>query len=316
MATLLRGKRVYLKGLRAVTALVALSCLAGGCLVTGSTYETKTREADALRDALAATNKEKNQVTAQAEALRKQLADQQAESARLSTRVAAQDEEIKRMGDELASARKNYEGTRITREELISELLEKEKATGKRIQDLSIRNQALEAEAGRLRKEAAEREAQLAEERRKADLTPDAASLRKERDILLGRVERLAEERSQEEKRRNERLAALAEAAGKTAPGVTASPLGPALRIVVPERLLHRPAGKAELSDALKAVIAEIGKAAGELPSSSVIVAAPAPKTAAEIQAALVGAAGVPRGRVLVNTGAGTKGAELLLVAP
>ena len=64
-----------LKGLRAVTSLLALSCLAGGCLVTGTTYDTKAREADALRDALAATSKERNQVTAQAEALRKQLAD-------------------------------------------------------------------------------------------------------------------------------------------------------------------------------------------------------------------------------------------------
>ena len=46
-----------LKGLRVATSVMALSCLAGGCLVTGSTYETRTREAEALRDALAATSK-------------------------------------------------------------------------------------------------------------------------------------------------------------------------------------------------------------------------------------------------------------------
>ncbi len=309
------GETVYLKGLRAA-ALLALSCLAGGCLVTGTTYETKTREADALRDALAATNKEKNQVTAQLEAGRKQLADEKAESASLAARLKSQDDDIRRMSDELASARKNYEGTRITREQLISELLEKEKATGKRIQDLSARDQALEAEVERLRKDAAERESQIAELRRKAELTPDAASLRKERDILLGRVERLTEERGQEEKRRIERLGALAETAGKTAPGVTASPLGPTLRILVPERVLLRAPGKGELSDAMKALIREIGKAIGDLPSASVIVAAHAPKTAEEIQAALMAAAGLPRGRVLVNTGSGTKGAELLLLAP
>ncbi len=306
---------MYLKGLRAL-ALAALSCLAGGCLVTGTTYEAKTREADALRDALAATNKEKSQATAQIEALRKQLADQKAEADGLTTRMRSQDDDIRRMSDELASARKNYEGTRITREQLISELLEKEKSTGKRIQDLSARDQALEAEVEKLRKEAADRESQLAELRRKAELTPDAASLQKERDILLGRVERLTEERGQEEKRRNERLGALAEAAGKAAPGVTASALGPALRIVVPERVLLKAAGKGELSDAMKALIRAIGKAAGELPTASVIVAAHAPKTAEEIQAALVGAAGLARGRVLVNSGVGTKGAELLLLAP
>ena len=305
-----------LKGLRAVTSFMALSCLAGGCLVTGTTYETKTREADALRDALAATSKEKSTISTQAESLRKQLSDEKETSAGLSARLKTQDEDIRRMSDELASARKNYEGTRITREQLISELLEKEKATGKRIQDLSVKGQALEAEAERLRKEAAEREILVAELRRKAETTPDAAALRRERDILLGRVERLTEERGQEEKRRNERLAALAEAAGKAAPGVTASPLGPALRIVVPARLLLRPSGKGDLSDTMKAVIAELGKAAGDLPSASVIVAAPGSKIADDILAALVGTAGLRRERVHVNTDGRDKGAELFLLAP
>src|SRR5512143_2570714 len=171
----LRGKRVSFKGLRLLTSFLALSCLAGGCLVTGTTYEAKTREADALRDALAATNKEKDQISAQAETLRKQLSGETERSAGLAARLKTQDEDIRRMSDELASARKNYEGTRITREQLISELLEKEKATGKRIQDLSAKGQGLEAETDRLRKEAAEREILIAELRRKAEATPDAA---------------------------------------------------------------------------------------------------------------------------------------------
>ncbi|MGE5664635.1 MAG: hypothetical protein ACM31I_09930 [Deltaproteobacteria bacterium] len=304
------------KGLRAAASVIALSGIACGCLVTGTTYETKSREADALREALAAASKEKNQFAAQAEALRKQLSDEKENAAALSARGAAQDQDIRRMSDELASARKNYEGTRITREQLISELLEKEKATGKRIQDLSVKGQALEAEVEKLRKEAADREVLVADLRRKAETTPEAASLRKERDILLGRVERLTDERSQEAKRRDDRLAALAEAAGSAAPGVTVASLGPALRIVVPERLLGRPSGTGDLPGPLKALIAEIGKAAGDLPSASVIVAAPAPKTAEEIQAALVGAGRFAPGRVLVNAGGRDKGAELLLLAP
>lgn len=304
------------KGLRAVTSFLALSCLAGGCLVTGTTYETKSREADALRDALAATSKEKNQSSAQAETLKKQLSDEKEKSAGLAARLKTQDEDIRRMSDELASARKNYEGTRITREQLISELLDKEKATGKRIQDLSVKGQALEAQVEKLGKEAAEREILIADLRRKAETTPDAEALRRERDILLGRVERLTEERSQEEKRRKERLAALADAAAKAAPGVTVSPLGPALRIVVPDRLLPRPSGKGNLSDPLKALIAEIGKAAGDLPSASVIVVAPGSKAGEDILAALVGTARLPRERVLVDAGGRDKGAELLVLAP
>lgn len=304
------------KGLRAVTSFLALSCLAGGCLVTGTTYETKSREADALRDALAATSKEKNQSSAQAETLKKQLSDEKEKSAGLAARLKTQDEDIRRMSDELASARKNYEGTRITREQLISELLDKEKATGKRIQDLSVKGQALEAQVEKLGKEAAEREILIADLRRKAETTPDAEALRRERDILLGRVERLTEERSQEEKKKKERLAALADAAAKAAPGVTVSPLGPALRIVVPDRLLPRPSGKGNLSDPLKALIAEIGKAAGDLPSASVIVVAPGSKAGEDILAALVGTARLPRERVLVDAGGRDKGAELLVLAP
>lgn len=304
------------KGLRAVTSFLALSCLAGGCLVTGTTYETKSREADALRDALAATSKEKNQSSAQAETLKKQLSDEKEKSAGLDARLKTQDEDIRRMSDELASARKNYEGTRITREQLISELLDKEKATGKRIQDLSVKGQALEAQVEKLGKEAAEREILIADLRRKAETTPDAEALRRERDILLGRVERLTEERSQEEKKKKERLAALADAAAKAAPGVTVSPLGPALRIVVPDRLLPRPSGKGNLSDPLKALIAEIGKAAGDLPSASVIVVAPGSKAGEDILAALVGTARLPRERVLVDAGGRDKGAELLVLAP
>ncbi|MGE5190246.1 MAG: hypothetical protein ACM3NF_09335 [Gemmatimonadota bacterium] len=305
-----------LKGLRAAMSVLALSVLACGCLVTGSTYEAKTREADSLREAVAATSKEKSQLAARAEALEKELSDEKETSAGLAARVKAQDEDIRRLSDELATARKSYEGTRITREQLISELLEKEKATGKRIQDLSLKGQFLEAEVEKLRKEAAEREILVADLRRKAETTPDAAALKKERDILLGRVERLTDERSQERKRRDDRLAALAEAAGKTAPGASVAALGPALRIAVPERIVARRSKAGDLPEPLKALVAEIGKAAGELPSASVIVAAPAQKTAEAIRAALLGAGGLAPERVVVNADGRDRVTELLVLAP
>ena len=126
-------------------------------MVASSKYEIKTKEADALRDAVAAANKEKTVLEARNEALQKQLADVKDAEAVLSARAQAQEEDIRRMSEEIASARKNYEGTRITREQFISELLEKEKLTGKRIQDLSERAQACEHALENLRKESAAR---------------------------------------------------------------------------------------------------------------------------------------------------------------
>lgn len=309
-----RGKTLHLKALRAA-AVAALALTAGGCLVAGSRFEMKTREADTLRDALAASNKEKNALEARVEALGKQVADEKASSGALSARVRVLEDESRRTGEELASARKNYEGTRITREQLISELLEKEKATGRRIQELNAKAQACEQEASALRKEAAARETAIAELKKKIEAAPNADSLRLERDVLLGRIERLKEERRLDERRRDDRFALLADAVGKISPGVSATSLGPTLRVFVPQSLLLA-RGDTVLTDACRAVAGEVGKAAGEFPSASVVVTASALKPAEALQAAVTRSGGIARERVLVDSGGNQAGAELLLLIP
>ncbi|HEY6072920.1 MAG TPA: hypothetical protein VIV15_05870 [Anaerolineales bacterium] len=161
-------------------------------MVTSSKYEIKTREADTLRDALASANKEKTVFEARIEALERQVSVGKEENSSLSARLRTMEEEAVKTNEELASARKNYEGTRITREQFISELLEKEKATGKRIQELNARAQTCEQSLENVRKEGAGRDSELAEFRKKAEKAPDEDALRRERDILLGRVERLS----------------------------------------------------------------------------------------------------------------------------
>ncbi|HSL91579.1 MAG TPA: hypothetical protein VK863_02930 [Candidatus Limnocylindrales bacterium] len=303
------------KRLRATAPLLVLCIAAGGCMVTSSKYEIKTKEADALRDAVAAANKEKTVLAARNEALQKQLADAKNAEAALAARVPAQEEEIRRMAEELDSSRKNYEGTRITREQFITELLEKEKVTGKRIQDLSDKAQACEQALDDLRRESAVRESETAEIGKNGEKPADIEALKRERDILLGRVERLTDERRQEAKHRDDRLAALSEAIGKASRDVSVTPLGPALRVVLPEKALSVK-GKTAISEGGKKVIALVGKAAAEFPTSSILLSTGGKKLAGEIRAALAVAGKIPGERIPVKLYEKEKGAELLLLVP
>src|SRR3990170_7939452 len=160
------------RGFRKVVPVMALALGTGGCLVTASTYEAKTREADTLREAVAFANKEKGTIETRLLASEKQISSAKEENTILSGRLRAVEGELRTVKEESASIVGKYEGTRITREELISELLEKEKATGKRIQELNARAQACEASLESLRN----------------GKPGDNEALIRERDILLGRV--------------------------------------------------------------------------------------------------------------------------------
>ncbi len=67
-----------------------LSC--AGCIVTTSTYDTKVREVEALRDAYASSNREASRLAAEVEALSKQVAGQKETIEGLSTRAKACEE--------------------------------------------------------------------------------------------------------------------------------------------------------------------------------------------------------------------------------
>ena len=62
------GKGLRTKGFWMVVPLIAFTLGAGGCLVTTSKYEAKTKEADTLRDALASASKERNTLQVKYEA--------------------------------------------------------------------------------------------------------------------------------------------------------------------------------------------------------------------------------------------------------
>ena len=67
-----------------------LSC--AGCIVTTSTYDAKVREADALRDAYASSNREASRLAGEVKALEKKVAGQEAAIEELSSRANACDQ--------------------------------------------------------------------------------------------------------------------------------------------------------------------------------------------------------------------------------
>ena len=147
----------------APAAAAALMFAGSGCIVTSATYEMKAKEADSLREAMASVNREKGQLAEENALLSKQVSACEANEASLSARLADREALATRLADDLVAARQMYEGSRGTREQFIDELLEKEKATGKRLQELSARAGRDELELERMRKEIAARDREAAE---------------------------------------------------------------------------------------------------------------------------------------------------------
>jgi len=303
------------RGFRKVVSVLALALGTGGCLVTASTYEAKTREADTLREAVAFANKEKGTIETRLLASEKQISSAKEENTVLSGRLRAVEGELRTVKEESASIVGKYEGTRITREELISELLEKEKATGKRIQELNAIVQACEAEREKFRQEAAARGTAVSELEKQVQETPDVESLRRERDILLGRVERMKEERLREARRRDVRFAELAQKFSGISPQIAVETIGPTMRIQVSDKVLFRK-GKSALTEAGKKMIEEVGKTASEFPAASIVITAGGKSQAGGILSALTKGHALPPGQVLARAGTEGGAIELLLVIP
>ncbi len=138
-------------------ALAALlSC--AGCIVTTSTYDTKVREVEALRDAYASLNRETSRLVREVEALSKQVAAQRTTGEDLAWQLREKEESLKRLRGELDAIRKASEGSRLTRDQFIDELLAREKSTGKRLQELSSQADACAEELAVLRKKTGTRE--------------------------------------------------------------------------------------------------------------------------------------------------------------
>ena len=303
------------KRFRMVVPIMTLALGTGGCLVTASSYEEKTREADSLREAVASANRERDTLESDYLALQKQLADEREANKAISSRVREEEEELDRAREELASIARSYEGTRITREELISQLLEKEKATGKRIQELSLLAQTCDMEREKLRRETVLQADAIAELEKRVSESPEVESLRRERDILVGRIERIREDRLRETKRRETRFAELAKTFSGISSQIASAPVGPAMRVLVPDKVLFLK-GKTTLTNAGKQVIVEVGKTVSEFPAAAIIITAGGKPKIDEIRSHLTKTNSLPQWKVLASARDGGRETELLLVIP
>jgi hypothetical protein len=73
-----------------ITIAAAAALLSSaGCIVTGSTYDAKVREAENLRDAYASSNREASKLAREVETLSKEVAAQKVALQELSSRVDA-----------------------------------------------------------------------------------------------------------------------------------------------------------------------------------------------------------------------------------
>ena len=157
-----------------LAAAALLSC--SGCIVTTSTYDGKVREVESLRDAYASLNREKSKLAGEVETLSKQVSAEKAAGEALAARNREIEESLKRMGGELDALRNASEGSRVTREQFIDELLGKEKETGKRMQELSSRVDACGEELVREKRQSADLERELAEIRKKLERKEEPAA--------------------------------------------------------------------------------------------------------------------------------------------
>jgi len=296
--------------------LAALLLAAGGCVVPTKRFDAKVREADALRDALASVNREHQALEARTEALSKKLSEETESRERYEAQARERQEELRALRRDFGEATRTYEGTRLTREQFISELLEREKASGKRIQDWNARALSCETELESLRKKSASMNEKIAELESRVAETPDLLSVRMERDILAGRVQRLTEEARLAEKDRAARFESLTRDLSAISSDVTASPFGRILLLRIPPRVLREGDAKTLSTSAAK-ILHAVGTSAAALPSASIVVAAEEPDTAESIRALLGRDTKLPGDRVLLAPGGREKGAaELLLVVP
>ena len=257
-----------------------------GCVVTKSSYDLKAQETDSLRSALASLNREKAK-----------LAE---ENAALSAQVKDMDESLKRLGEGLPESRRTYDKERITRGQFVDELLEGERATGRRMQELSTKADKCENELARVRVDASSREREVEE-------------LENRLSILTGRVERIREEDRDASLRRNETLTRVETDLEEMFPEIGVTPIGSSLRIVVPEKLLFGDRG-GKLTKAGAAIVSRISEVVSELPSASLLIITDGKASAETLRAAASSNGKVPRERLQSRVREKGRGAEFLLV--
>lgn len=279
-------------------AILLLS--ATGCIVTRSSYEMKAKEADSLRSALASLNRDKAKLAEENAALSKQVAAGKETEAALSGQVKEMDESLKRLEEGLTGTRRKSDKDRVSREQFVDELLEGERATGRRMQDLTARAEKCQKDLDRTGREAAVREQEIED-------------LKNRLSIYSGRVERIQEEGRAESLRRDERFGRLSSVLEEVSPEIGVTPFGSALRIVVPEDLLVGERGR-KLTNKGAEIVSKVSGAVSDLPSASLLIVTGGKVSAETVRAAAAAGGKIPPERLMSHVREKGRTAEFLLI--
>jgi len=155
---------------------------------------------------------------------------------------------------------------------------------------------------------------QLHDDRRTHRRRRRDALLLRERAILSGRVERIREERTESSLRREKTFSLLSADLGKVSTEIDVAPLGPVLRIVVPERLVVGERG-GNLTKTGASIVSKVSDAVSDLPHASLLVIAGGKAAAEAVRAAAASNGRIPRDRLLSHVREKGRTAEFLLIA-
>ncbi len=174
-----------------LTFAVTFALLLQGCFVTTTKYDSKTKEADMLRSALSESKKKNNALITEIEEIRKTVDSLSGELKITKSELSARGEEVERLQGTVEELQKRYDTTKISRETLISELLEKEKKYSIQIKDLTVENTKLENTVETLNGEVDALETRLASAEARSRELEELSSMV---HLLEGRIARLKEE--------------------------------------------------------------------------------------------------------------------------
>ncbi len=136
-----------------LTLFVIFLCVTQGCLVSKAKYEEKSRETEIVREGLAECQKRTNALTDQIEEMNIKVEMLKGEIAKNRENIDAKSMEVDRYRTMAKDLKKTYDTTKISRETLINELLDKEKKYSSLINELSVKNIQLETNLEKLKKE-------------------------------------------------------------------------------------------------------------------------------------------------------------------
>lgn len=131
-------------------ALILVLCLCQGCFVATSKYDEKTRETEILRAALSESKKKNNALLTEVEEINKTVNSLSEKLTTVQGELEIKEKEVVRLKEVVDELQRTYDSTKISRETLIDELLEKEKKYSTQIKELTVTNSKLESDLATL----------------------------------------------------------------------------------------------------------------------------------------------------------------------